>query len=116
MCCMRACHLGHLRSMISHMSESTKAQGRKEAGEPSFEEALEKLRGIVEGMEEGSLSLEEMIKRYEQGVELASLCSKSLAAAEERVRLIAENSGANPRLLPLDGGAEGIEADEPQDA
>lgn len=69
-----------------------------EQEKPSFEEALDRLRCIVEGMEEGSLPLEEMIKRYEQGIALADLCSKSLRAAEERVRVIAEATGDELKL------------------
>ena len=45
----------------------------------SFEEALSRLEEIVDAMEEGELSLDETVKLYKEGVEMASVCSEKLS-------------------------------------
>lgn len=54
----------------------------------SFEEALSRLEEIVNAMEEGELSLEEMVKLYKEGVELAALCSGKLTDAKQQVTIL----------------------------
>ena len=39
-----------------------------------FEDALNKLEDIVDKFESGQLSLDEMMKKYEEGSELAKIC------------------------------------------
>jgi len=53
-----------------------------------FEDALEKLEGLVAGLEQGDLSLEETIRRFEEGQRLLRICSERLRTAELRVREI----------------------------
>lgn len=86
------------------MVASKKSPGAPEGAqqEPTFEEALESLRGIVESMEEGSLPLDKLIERYEQGVKLAATCTKALEAAEERVKMITESAGGEPDTAPFE--------------
>ena len=84
---------------------------------PSFEEALERLETIVEELEGGSLTLEQSIARYEEGVRLSRHLTAALDAAEKRIeRLVAEGDGP-PRTEPLEldldeggkgGGQEGL--------
>ena len=56
--------------------------------EIKFEKALEKLGKIVEDLEEGSVDLEEALKKYEEGVKLSGLCQKRLAEAEKKVEIL----------------------------
>ena len=51
-----------------------------EAGgrEPTFEEALERLETIVGQMEDGSLGLDDLMARFEEGQKLIRLCSTRL--------------------------------------
>ncbi len=59
----------------------------------TFEQALEELEKIVKELESGSLSLEDSVKKYHQGTELASFCSKELKRAEEVVvKLMNQNT------------------------
>ncbi|WP_320819598.1 exodeoxyribonuclease VII small subunit [Thalassolituus sp.] len=58
-----------------------------------FESALTELEQLVNHMESGELSLEDSLKAFEQGVNLTRQCQQSLAAAEQRVQLLIEQSG-----------------------
>lgn len=53
-----------------------------------FETALKKLEDIVRRLEGGSLSLDESLKAFEEGVRHASFCSKKLDEAERRVEVL----------------------------
>ena len=62
-----------------------------------FEDALEKLEGIVKELEEGELSLEKSLERYEQGVRLARFCNSKLEEAEKRVEMLQTNDEGEPK-------------------
>ena len=53
--------------------------------EPSFEEALERLEGIVNQLEEGDLELESALVTFEEGVALTRRCAGQLDDAERRI-------------------------------
>ena len=54
----------------------------------TFEDALEKLEFIVEGLESGETSLEKLVEEYEKGTQLLELCRKKLGEAELRIQKI----------------------------
>ncbi len=54
----------------------------------SFEEALERLEEIVHKMEAGELSLDDTVKLYKEGVELASFCGGKLNDALQQVTIL----------------------------
>lgn len=58
-----------------------------------FEKSLEQLTQLVERMEKGNLPLEESLNAFEQGVGLVRDCQKALAAAEQKVRILTQQSG-----------------------
>ena len=59
------------------------ARAKKEVQEPlKFETAMEKLEDLVEKLERGELSLEEALKSYQDGMELAAVCHKHLQQGE----------------------------------
>ena len=62
----------------------------------TFEQAYERLEGIVARLESGELSLEESVALYEQGQALARLCGDLLDRAELRVQQIAEDGTLAP--------------------
>ncbi len=62
-----------------------------------FEDALGKLEGIVKELEDGELSLEKSIARYEQGVRLARFCNSKLEEAEKRVEMLQTNEEGEPK-------------------
>jgi exodeoxyribonuclease VII small subunit len=86
---------------------ATPAADREGAAPPSFEEAIERLETIVDELESGSLSLEESIARYEEGMRLSKQLTRTLDEAEKRIeRLTGEGGEAGPggkaRTEPLE--------------
>jgi len=55
------------------------------AEEFSFEEGLNRLEKIVQTLEAGGLSLEEAIALFEEGMQLAKICSQRLDTAELKI-------------------------------
>lgn len=51
----------------------------------NYEKSVERLEEIVAKLENGNLSLEEMMNLYEEGTSLAAKCSKSLDEAQLRI-------------------------------
>lgn len=51
----------------------------------NFESAAGRLDEIVDKLENGNLSLDEMIKLYEEGTSLASKCAKALEKAQIKI-------------------------------
>ncbi len=49
----------------------TKAQNNDDAGSERFDAHLDKLRGIVEKMEQGGVGLEESLKLFEEGIQVS---------------------------------------------
>ena len=67
-------------------------------GEQTFETAMERLERIVEEMESDKLPLENLLKRYEEGVKLVRVCEEKLKSAEQRIEIITRNAAGEPRL------------------
>jgi exodeoxyribonuclease VII small subunit len=60
--------------------------------EPKFEKDLERLEKIVGELEEGELSLDDSLKRFEEGVKLSKRCEKALAEAEKKIEILTKNA------------------------
>ena len=69
---------------------SSKSKPRE--AELNFEGAMDRLEKIVEQMESGKLPLEDLIVRYEEGMNLVKICQARLANAEQKIEIIARNS------------------------
>ncbi len=68
--------------------------------ELKFEAALQRLEEIVSLLEQGNTPLEEAIKIFEEGMELAKLCSMQLNEAEKKLqKLVKSDSGFQLELL-----------------
>ncbi len=78
-------------------------QTQKEQLPAAFEESLEELENIVQRMEQGEQSLDQTIRDFERGMQLAQQCQKSLDAAQLKVdRLLKKN---NEEILVSDSTA-----------
>lgn len=53
-----------------------------------FETSLKKLEELVRRLETGSLSLDDSIKAFEEGVKHATFCNKKLLEAEQKVAVL----------------------------
>jgi exodeoxyribonuclease VII small subunit len=62
------------------------------ASQPSFESAIAELETLVSQMESYKLPLEQSISTYKRGAELLQICQKSLADAEQQVRILTETN------------------------
>ena len=60
---------------------------------PAFETALGELEKLVEKMERGDVSLEESLRLFERGVELARHCQTALRDAENKIQVLMEKDG-----------------------
>lgn len=70
--------------------------------EIKFEDALKKLEKIVEDLEKGDLSLDEALKKYQEGVELSRLCAQRLDNAKKKIDVLTKNKKGEFELKPLD--------------
>lgn len=59
--------------------------------QPSFEKDLEQLEHIVEALEEGQLSLDDSLRKFEEGIRLTKRCEKALAQAEKKIEILTKN-------------------------
>lgn len=58
-----------------------------------FEASMGELESLVEKMEQGEFSLEDSIKQFERGMQLARNCQRALRNAEQKVmKLAADNN------------------------
>jgi exodeoxyribonuclease VII small subunit len=69
--------------------------------EMKFEDTLKKLERIVEELEKGDLSLDEALKKYQEGIELSRLCNQRLDNAKKRIDVLAKNKKGEFELRPL---------------
>ncbi len=69
--------------------------------ETRFEEALKRLEKIVEDLEKGDLSLDEALKKYQEGIELSRLCGSRLESAKKKIDLLVKNKKGEFELRPL---------------
>ena len=53
--------------------------------QPSYEQARDELAEIVESLEDGSATLEESLKLWERGEELAKICQQWLDGAKKKL-------------------------------
>jgi len=72
--------------------------------EMKFEDALKKLEKIVSELEGGELSLDESLKRYEEGVKLSRILSKELEAAKKKVEVLVKKDDGKFDLEPFNTG------------
>ncbi len=54
----------------------------------TFENALQTLEDITRELEEGNLSLEESLKKFNEGVKLADFCNNKLEESQKKVDLL----------------------------
>jgi exodeoxyribonuclease VII small subunit len=73
---------------------------------PSFDDGLDRLEALVQQLETGSLSLEEALARFEEGVQLSQTLQKQLAEAQRKVEVLKAGLGGEYRADPLSDGKD----------
>jgi exodeoxyribonuclease VII small subunit len=74
--------------------------------EPNFEGAMKRLEAIVEQMESGKLPLEDLIVRYEEGMNLVKICQERLANAEQKIEIIARSGAGKTTVKDFEATPE----------
>ncbi|MBR6880066.1 MAG: exodeoxyribonuclease VII small subunit [Clostridiales bacterium] len=69
-----------------------------------YEDAVKELESIVARLGEGNVSLDESLKLYTRGVELASKCDAKLSEVDKKISML-DTSGLNE--IPFENGDEG---------
>jgi len=64
-----------------------------------FEEALSRLEMIVNDLEKGGLTLEESLKKFEEGIKLSDYCVKKLEEVEKKIEVL-----SNGEITPMEQG------------
>lgn len=75
---------------------TTKKTAAHKTKEPvNFESAMAELEALVEEMEQGDISLEESLQKFERGIELTRTCQKALQEAEQKVQILMKKNRAD---------------------
>jgi exodeoxyribonuclease VII small subunit len=81
--------------------------GEPSVDEPGFDQVVERLRGVVERLEGGNLSLEQALAAFEEGVRLSRRGAEILDGAEQRIEALTQAGTENERVVPFPGRGEG---------
>ena len=89
------------------MNESDDKGTPDASSEPlSFEEALTQLQQVVDALEEGSVGLEESMRRFERGTALLRHCYGLLERAEQRIEILTgRDAEGSVESAPFDASA-----------
>ena len=68
----------------------------------TFEAALTRLEQITDELENGDLSLENSLKKFDEGIKLAGFCSEQLSEARAKVEMLLEKNGKF-ETIPFEG-------------
>ncbi len=64
----------------------------------TFETALARLEQLTEELENGELSLDASLKKFDEGIKLAAFCNTNLTEARAKVELLLIKEGKNGPL------------------
>ena len=70
--------------------------------ELKFEDAMKRLEKIVQELEDGSVGLEESLKKYQEGVGLSQFCAKKLNEAQKTVQALSKNRSGKLDIAPFE--------------
>jgi exodeoxyribonuclease VII small subunit len=60
---------------------------------PDLETSITEINTLIEQMEQGELTLEQSLERFERGVALIKHCQKVLQEAEQKVQILMLDNG-----------------------
>ena len=64
----------------------------KEKNEIDFEESMEKLEKIAKELESDKLSLNDSVKKFEEGMKISQDCKKVLDEAEKKITILIDDT------------------------
>lgn len=81
--------------------------------QPTFETAFKQLEKIVADLESGDPPLETAIRKFEEGMRLARLCSRKLDETEKRISKLLETDDGRVEERPLQEDREAPDGSAP---
>lgn len=69
--------------------------------EVEFEGALDRLEKIIVMLNDGSLSIDESLKLFEEGIGLIRLCQDKLSSVETKISLLLGDKNGNFNEVPF---------------
>jgi exodeoxyribonuclease VII small subunit len=96
----------HLGAGVLNFAFAMSSKAKPPGSELNFEKAMSRLEAIVEQMETGKLPLEDLIVRYEEGMNLVKVCQERLTSAEQKIEIIARNSAGKAVVKDFEPAAE----------
>jgi len=67
----------------------------------TFESAMKQLESIVHELESGDLTLDQALKKFQEGVKLSEFCSKKLDETEKKVSILLKDEEGGVRAEPF---------------
>ena len=74
--------------------------------QPDLETALSEINNLVEQMEQGQLTLEQSLERFERGITLIKHCQKVLQEAEQKVQILIQKNDNGEELQSYENDDE----------
>ncbi|HEY7124915.1 MAG TPA: exodeoxyribonuclease VII small subunit [Ktedonobacterales bacterium] len=68
----------------------------------TFEQAFERLEAAIQALDEGDLSLDDALARFEEGTRLIRYCAHLLETAELQVQQLLSDSSGAVTLAPFE--------------
>lgn len=84
--------------------QKTKKNTSTKARTESFETSLKRLEEIVDSLEGGTVSIDEAMKMYEEGIQISKSCLEKLSQAELKLKRLSKDVKGNFELFE-----EGVE-------
>ena len=76
-------------------------KGYNNMAKPTFENAMKQLENIVHELESGNLSLDDSIKKFEEGIKLSKFCSAKLDETEKRITTLTKEQDGSITEKPF---------------
>jgi exodeoxyribonuclease VII small subunit len=94
--------------------KKTPRSGAEKPGPINFEKALKELEEIAVRLEEGDLSLDESIRQFEKGMQLAKFCREKLDEVERKIEILQKGEGGRiaARKVEVNGDSGEIANDD----
>ena len=73
----------------------------------TFENAMKRLEAIVQEIESGDLTLDEALKKFQEGVKLSKFCSNKLDETEKKVSILLKDEEGNVNEKPFSPESSG---------
>ena len=72
--------------------------------EMKFEEAIKKLEKIVADLEKDDITLDNALRKFEEGVKLSKCCTKKLKDVENKIEILMKNDEGKITKKPFEIG------------